>query len=214
MLTRRLAVMVLGGVSLAAIGLALHARSRSEANERAVRAELSSLRDELTSLRADQRQVKLADVVTRVAAAQAAAPGATPVAPTQEPAAAPLSREEHERRFNEHLRQRVEQLDQVFATDAVDRGWSAATVESMQRVFAGVTGAHLRDAQCASHLCRVEVEHASRDEQRALAEQVLTQEPFTHGVLFDYDKVSVPPKTTLYVARDGVTLAKLGREPG
>lgn len=213
MVSRRLAATVLGGVSLAVIGLALHARSRSEANERAMRAELSSLREELTSLRADQRQVKIADVVTRVAAAQAAAPAAAAAA-TQDPAAAPLTREEQERRFNEHLRQRVEQLDQVFATDAVDRGWSASTVESMQRVFAGVTGARLRDAQCASHLCRVEVEHASRDEQRALAEQVLAQEPFTHGVLFDYDKTSIPPRTTLYVARDGVTLAKLGREPG
>jgi hypothetical protein len=203
---------VLGGVSLAAIGLALHARSRAESNEHALRAELSSLREELTSLRADQRQVKLAGVVTRVAPAQATAPGA-PTATTA-PEAPPLTREEQERRLDEHLRQRVEQLEHVFATDAVDRGWSAATVESMQRVFAGVTGAHLRDAQCASHLCRVEVEHASRDEQRALAEQVLSQEPFTHGVLFDYDKVSTPLKTTLYVARDGVTLAKLGREPG
>lgn len=203
---------MLGGVSLAAIGLALHARSRSEANERALRTELSSLRDELTSLRADQRQVKLAEVVTRVAASQAAAPGG-PAAPTAQEAP-PLTREEQERRFNDHLRRRVEELDQVFATDAVDRGWSAATVESMQRVLAGVTGARLRDARCASRLCRVEVEHASRDEQRALAEQVLGQEPFTHGVLFDYDKASTPLKTTLYVARDGVTLAKLGREPG
>lgn len=206
---------MLGGVSLAAIGLALHARSRSEANERALRAELSSLRDEMTSLRADRRQAQLADVVTRVAAAQAIGTRGGPEgAATPEAAAAPLSREEQERRMNEHLRQRVEQLDQVLATDAVDRGWSATTVESMQRVFAGVTGARLRDAQCASHLCRVEVEHTSRDEQRALAEQVLGQEPFTHGVLFDYDKLSTPLKTTLYVARDGVTLAKLGREPG
>jgi hypothetical protein len=213
MVQRKLAATVLGGVSLAAMGLALHVRSRSDGREQALKAELATLREEMTSLRAERRQADLAAVATRIAAAQASAPrpaGAT----TPESIAAPLTREELDRRAGEHIRQRVEQLAQVLATDGVDRAWSAATVESMQRVFAGVTGARLRDAQCASRLCRVEVEHASRDEQRALAEQVLGQEPFTHGVLFDYDKLSTPLKTTLYVARDGVTLAKLGREPG
>jgi len=219
-LSQRAALVLLGGASLVAIGLAVQARSEAEARERAMKAELASLRDQVASLRGDQQQGRLVDVVTRVAAARAAAGserrGASgdAVVPAHEASGDPgpmPTREEIERRSSEHIQQRAQQLDRVLAADGVDRAWSAQTEESMYRVFAGVTGGRLRIAQCGARLCRVEVEHASRDEQRALAEQLLHQDPFTHGVLFNYDKLSTPLKTTMYVAREGQALAKLER---
>jgi hypothetical protein len=218
-LSQRLVLVFLGGVSLVAIGLVIQARSQSEARERATKAELASLRGQMASLRGDQQQVRLVDVVTRLAAAQAAASSeqrgasdnaATPAHEASGDSGPMPTREELVRRSSEQIQQRAQQLDRVLAADGVDRGWSAQTVDSMYRVFSGVTGGRLRNAQCGSRLCRVEVEHTSRDEQRALAEQLLHQDPFTHGVLFNYDKLSTPLKTTMYVAREGQALAKLG----
>lgn len=132
---------------------------------------------------------------------EAAAPAAQPPADLPAMRAAALERR----------RERAEKLSRAFSADGMDREWSVQTVRAIQATVAATGGGRLLQAKCASHLCRVLVEHGSLNEQTEFAQEIWKSPPFDQGVFFDYDKASNPPKTTLYVAREGTELASLGR---
>lgn len=96
------------------------------------------------------------------------------------------------------------QLQAKFEQESLDANWALPMVRSIRGSIAtSAPTARLLEAECATSLCRVVLEHPSDEDQRSIAGQVMASEPFTEGVFYDYQHGSATPKTTLYVIRQG-----------
>jgi hypothetical protein len=121
--------------------------------------------------------------------------------------------EERRAKVEEHRAERARALDEYLSTEHVDKAWSDAMVAAAYRVVDAAKTTHLIKAECASHLCRVVVDHPDVTEQRAFAASISQTSPFDNGIFFRYDKSSPRPQTTLYIAREGTELGKLISAP-
>jgi hypothetical protein len=64
-------------------------------------------------------------------------------------------------------------------------------------------GSRVEAVECVSSLCKVVVTHDSLDEQRGLGTKVERVPFFGEGTYFSYERDVLPPRTTLYVVRQG-----------
>jgi hypothetical protein len=218
-------------ISLAAIGAALvvaallWARSDRKGGDAALRAELSRLEAQVQALRVAKDAAGssgFASPQPTLALREATMPGARkedapvknadPTADSRTEDADPRARLEEERFETQQASERLgNRLDEYLSTEPVDAAWSPETTRALGATLRATTGQKLVKAECATHLCRVVVESDSAEEQRQLPQKISGTAPFNQDVFYRYDFESTPPKTTLYVAREGTPLGSLTR---
>jgi len=199
-----------------------------QANDSGLKAELSELRSEITKLRSDtvkrqnlsvlDSEVRALKTEQRYLSTQAVAQAtASPQSKSTEaevnehgPRLDQKTRIEEEKFRNVQVANRLgDQLDARLAAEAPDPRWAAATASAIRSTVAAISGDKLLSSDCKASLCRVEIEHDSPAEQHRLAKSVLGSGPFEQDVMFRYDFDSSPPRTTMYVAREGIAIRSL-----
>ena len=126
----------------------------------------------------------------------------------------PSSWEEQRATAQSRQQELVASVQARFASEEVDQDWRSATVGRIKGVLGVSTpGTRLVEVDCASSVCRAVVVHDSDEARRSLASEIASSEPFNHGVLYSYDRESEPPKTLLFVRREGTTFGEDGESP-
>lgn len=185
--------------------------------------EVAQLRDQVDALKNEQSsQTGLASLSQEVRALSAqtsrlneqrpAAPAAPDMTrrPPEPRLMDPRTRGDEQRFKNTQIANAAgEKLDAELGRESIDRAWSAGTSSDINAVFKPLTSSQLVNVDCRSSLCRVLIRHDSAEDQHGFAKKILGAPPFDQDVLFRYDFDSTPPKTTLYVARQGVSLPQL-----
>jgi hypothetical protein len=124
-------------------------------------------------------------------------------APSRRPSA-PLDPQEVQKRQVTHNKDVFAKLETRFKSETPDSFWSRRMSLQIRDVLAEkVPRAELLQVNCAATLCRVVVRHDDSANQARFGQQVTWLEPFRPGVLYDYDRVSDPPRTTMLVLREG-----------
>lgn len=180
----------------------------------------TELRAEIARLRSEVQGVSAAQRVDRAALQLSAANAAAP-AVAQEPANSnavdrgPVDPrqllEERDRATHEGVARIGDRLDQLLTTDTVDTRWRTETTRNVDAIFAEVPNSKVLSTDCGSRLCRVVVERTSVDELRDLPKAITNRAPFDSEVLYRYDMEAKPPRVTIYVTRDGGSMAELAR---
>jgi len=166
-----------------------------------VEAELHALRTEFEQLKAEQTPARVVDPSASSNARITSGLTGTPTSPLIT---------ENQRAKNRRLADEAgNKLDSVLRGETVDRQWDSHTLEIINKTFSGIRSSRISEADCRTRLCRIVVEHDSLDDQKQLAKSILGSPPFDQDVLFRYDVDSSPPRTILYVARDGYALRNL-----
>jgi hypothetical protein len=207
-------------LALAAAGFAglLYRQSQlAEAREAALKTELTRLRQRVDGLDSQQHstmnQALLSGLVRSgpvetmpppIAHASAAAPSANALP-------SPEALEARRAASAERRAKRARAFDDYLVMDGLDKAWSETMVAAVYRAVDALHAARLVKTDCASHLCRVVVDHADVEQQRSFANEVWQAPPFDNGIFFQYDKSGPRPQTTLYVAREGTELSTLAR---
>ena len=93
-------------------------------------------------------------------------------------------------------------LDVYHASEPPDPRWT----DDLRAALAGVgggPGTTVTSVQCSRSLCKAAVVHDTAASQRDLASRLVGLPAIAGGVLFDYEDGADPPRTTLYIAREG-----------
>lgn len=165
-------------------------------NELALTQEVAALRREVSALRSST-----ASAARDVNGAEA--PPEEPLPGAGGEARPPPRRDLEQKAAAENKRIALE-LEKVFTTEPIDAAWSLETTRTIRGALGtGLEGARVEEAGCASSLCRIVFTHTAPDGQRELSGRIDALDTFKTGLFFDYDKESTPPRTTLYVLREG-----------
>jgi hypothetical protein len=100
-------------------------------------------------------------------------------------------------------------LDGVYEDEGVDAAYAARTLAGIRSTFAEVEGSSIVDAGCRENLCRIVVEHGSDSSRMALPKAIQGKPPFDREMFYWRHPDSDPPKTTYYLAREGMPLRDL-----
>lgn len=188
-------------VGFALVGSILFAFSSRRAPERArpavtndrVSADIESLKRELSQLKAEPKMY----VMT------APKENAVPAVESETKAAAPPA-DKAELTPQQRLDQTAADLDVRMAKEPADAAWGRqATAEIRDAVARGLPSARILETECATSMCRVLLAHDSPEDQKGVGTALPSLAPFRHGVFFHQDLDSAPPKTSLYVVREG-----------
>lgn len=91
-----------------------------------------------------------------------------------------------------------------FASETFDPGWSHSMEHTLRsELVTKATGSTVLESSCATTMCRIVLRHETREAQRQLAYTVSELAPFRAGVFYAYGASADPPRTTLYVMRQG-----------
>jgi hypothetical protein len=195
---------------------------------RSQRSQAEAMRSELASLRAQQD--RLATQVARPAVVVRAQAGAfdarSPTAPspaTQASPASSASGDDHagdanalDTRWEDVARTSRASVEDAFAAESASSAWAPPTrvvLEDRLASLARLTASSLRDIDCRTSMCRVEVAHHDADASRQFAERAFTdpQTPAWDGPVF------IPPAqpdadggvvAVMYLGRRGNQLIK------
>lgn len=185
----------------------------SAASEHELRAEIERLRGEVRGVSAAQRL----DRAALVHAAANTPPGQAAQEPENVPASerTPLDpkqfMQERERATHEAVATIGNRLDDVLNTDVVDARWRAEVTRNVDAIFTDIPNSTVVSTDCGSRLCRVVVERTSVDELRDLPKSFSNRPPFDSEILYRYDTEAKPPRVTMYVTREGNSIAALGK---
>jgi hypothetical protein len=205
---------VLSGVTVGMLALALAALlwQRRDASARPVVAVTDGAPDihrELADIKSELARLKLPAARVDRPAEPAAAAVAKQPAPARDGDES-LSREDAEALRAEKRRLDALKLQQEAQRQARDPGWSTEAERKMLDAFSSLSselpGANMESCVCGTTLCEVVVTHDDRTSQRRMAVPLSRTPPFTTEIFYQYDRSSVPLKTTLYVAREGYQL--------
>jgi hypothetical protein len=156
--------------------------------------------EELVRLREDVDRLKKRPITREVVHLEEE--GSVPRSET--PASAPPDQRAMKERALLQERKTLRDLEARFRAERADDDWSERTTRQIHDAIARTTpGAEVAEASCASSLCRVVVKHEDATTQAKLGSELVLVEPFRAGVLYDYDRASSPPKTTIFVMREG-----------
>lgn len=179
----------------------------------------SELRAEIARLRSEVRGVSAAQRLDRAALLPGAStpPGQAGQEPENVPAAqrTPIDPkqflDERERATHEAVATIGSRLDDVLNTDVVDTRWRAEVTRNVDAIFAEIPNSKVVSTDCGSRLCRLVVERTSVDELRDLPKSFSNRPPFDSEILYRYDTEAKPPRVTMYVTREGNSIAALGK---
>src|SRR5262249_32174775 len=144
----------------------------------------------------------------------AAESAATPAAPFPAPPAGPTASGHGERSVEAAMADKASMFDARLAREPNDVAWSRAKLLAIRdAIRASAPGTRVLAAECGSTLCRVQVDHDDADAQRTLGQALTRLDPFQSGVFCHYDRTALPPRTTLYVLREGASFADDGVTP-
>jgi hypothetical protein len=131
-------------------------------------------------------------------------PASSPANSADDEAEAPGEWTNPVERQRQQIANLMRDLETRFASETFDPSWSRSMEQTLRSELATkTTGSTVLESSCASTMCRIVLRHESSDVQRALAYTVTELAPFQTGVFYDYDKSSDPPRSTLYVMREG-----------
>lgn len=161
-----------------------------------VSGEIASLRAEVAALRA-----KDAD-----AQGEKPAPGAAAQAPTP---IADLPPEEQERLITEEIAARGDLIAAHMSSEPVDTAWGTKTDRAVRDVVSTqLPGSQVTGIKCGSTICEVSFTHDSLQDQHDVG-KLAEIHPFETAAIYRYQKDVVPPRTTVYFAREGASLPAL-----
>jgi len=197
-------------------GAFLWQEARYDAREAALQKELSRLGRRVDAIEPSRSGILAKALLDRVQQGNAVAaprgpelPSARVQAPLRPAAGDPETLEQQRAAAAARRAERARALDDYLSSDSLDKAWGQGMVSAAYRAVDVAKSARVIKTDCASHLCRIVVDHADLAEQRSFAEQIWQQPPFDNGTFFQYDRSGPRPQTTLYVAREGIELATL-----
>lgn len=179
-----------------------------------LRAELARLRGEVQGLSAAQR-VDRASLQLANGNASKPEAGQAPdqvIPAVHEPIDANQLIADRERATREAVAKIGDRFDTLIASETVDTRWRTETVRNVEAAFTDVANSKVVSTDCGSRLCRVVVERTSVDELRDLPKSIADRAPFDSEVLYRYDMDAKPPRVTMYVTRNGGSMAELAQE--
>lgn len=166
--------------------------------------EASTVAEDLQLLRQEVNQLKNNPHIQPV---YVAAPPAQTASATTEVPADPKAARELERR---KLAETAATLDKRFNDETVDPGWAQRTAGKIRSdIAAAAIATRVLSSACSSSLCRVVLEHDDESSQMGIAQLVRDLPDLSWGVFYAYDESARPPRTTLYVLREGKSIGDL-----
>ena len=219
---------VFGAVALIGTGVVWShfERKRWSAADAALRAEVARLESKIqagavSGDHSDSRNAALAP--SRVVSAMTGHGTQPSASPSAEPGEGlspqrdldPRELLEAQQAANQQAAERVgNELDEYLGSEPVDPAWSSGTTRAIGATLLPLAGYQLLTAECRTRMCRVVVQGDSVEELRGLAQNIAGNGPFNQDVFYRYDFEEVPPKVTLYVAREGTPLGSLIKQTG
>jgi hypothetical protein len=200
---RRVLLPAMVGVAAVGLGLVLWRHAPGRAREATPEASSDHQPDEIAALKREVASLKRMTVASAwhaqtAAAAAAKAPAATP----PRPSAARLPPAEQKRVVKEAMEAR-------YNSETVDPGWSAGRVTAIKGALATVLpDVKVTNVECATTICRAELVHDDPDSQSSLMEKTSENDALNTETFYLFDKESTPPRTVLYMAREGQRLPR------
>jgi hypothetical protein len=149
-----------------------------------------------------QREIELLKLIARRPQAVPAPSGSTRAQDT--PAASPAPGPTPEPARALQPVEVAERLEDHFMGEPADRVWSDQVRSELQAALsAQPTGTRMTSAECATSLCKVTLLHETTHAQRELASTVASLPALGAGVFYHYEQHTEPPRTVLYVVREG-----------
>ncbi len=116
----------------------------------------------------------------------------------------PPNAEEQDAIAQDRQRRVAASLEHKLASEVVDTAWSRKRTQDIREVVAGQDArTAISSVTCASTLCRLVLDHDSLAAQKETTAKLAESEPFDAGVFLSYDEAVTPPRTTLYLLREG-----------
>jgi hypothetical protein len=110
----------------------------------------------------------------------------------------------------EQVRQVTQTLENKYASEPVDAAWSGKRTGDIRAAIVGKDSRTMvASVACATSLCKVVLDHDTREAQAEIAPTLSELEPFRSGVFFSYDESAKPPRTTAYVLREGHDISEV-----
>lgn len=101
-------------------------------------------------------------------------------------------------------------LDVHHAREPADRVWSDALRADLSAVLdARHAGTRVSATACATSLCKVTVVHETLAAQQELASTIASLPALSAGVFYSYQNTESPPRTVLYVVREGHDISEM-----
>ena len=189
---------VLGAATLGCLLILFSWRARDkQAAASVLVADSAASGSDLTDLKRDVEFLKV----------RSKSPQVVMVAPSdrgEESAQKPQNPEQEKATSRERLRQIAATLEHKFAAESVDPAWS----DQRSRDIREAVGAQdprtiVSSVTCGATLCKLVLDHDTVAAQRDLTANLGDLEPFHAGVFYNHDESANPPRTTLYVLREG-----------
>ena len=198
---RTLAPVVLTGLALA-LAAALWWKDRAAQATSEARTQ-ANLEQEIARLREEVEGLKKRPVTPKIEYLEPSEAVSSAVAPSSPPSA-PVDPQAVQERQVAHQKEVFAKLETRFNGEPPDTLWSRRMSSQIRDALAEkVPGADFLQVNCAATLCRIIVGHEDLTNQARFGGEVTWLEPFRPGVLYDYDTVSDPPRTTMLVLREG-----------
>jgi hypothetical protein len=186
-------------VGLAAAGLGLVLWRHAPARSPEVAEATATGPDELDALKREVASLK------RMTVAQALRPQPAAATPDQK---APAPRRP---RLPPAEQKRVvkEAMEARYGSEAIVPSWSAGRVDTLKAAFAtALPDVKVVGVECATTMCRVELSHDDPDSQSSLMEKTSESDALNTETFYLFDKEATPPRTVLYIAREGQRLPR------
>lgn len=96
-----------------------------------------------------------------------------------------------------------EMLEVHHAREAVDRAWTDKLRTELDAALGTGHTSTVAAVLCAASLCKISFVHETAGAQRELASTIASLAGFSAGVFYRYEEGAEPPRTVLYVVREG-----------
>lgn len=104
----------------------------------------------------------------------------------------------------------VAMLEAHFAGESADRAWSDTLRRELSHVLdVSQTRTTVSAVECATSLCKVTLIHENLEAQRELGPTIASLPVLSAGVFYSYLDNEKPPRTVLYVMREGHDISEM-----
>jgi hypothetical protein len=184
------------GAGIVAISVTIKHTRREPAG---VAARLSVTPDPIATLQREvdalKEKIQRPQVVLR-SADKAPEEKTTIASPLPDPASKPTN-------ANDQASEIAEMLESHHTSEPLDRAWSDKLHAELGAAVSLHPGTTISSTECAASLCRVTLLHETVQAQNELAFNVAALPGLSAGVFYHYESDQEPPRTVLYVVREG-----------